>query len=293
MKTCSVDGCDREFIARGLCTAHYARLRIHGTTEMSAYSVYVAQKVCKVDGCSAKKTANGFCQKHNRRMKRYGQVELPEKIKPTKSELLERGRERSQRYRDANKDRINARNRARMAENPELKAMKKAWANKPENRDRRNAWSRKYYSENREEILARDKIKRATPESKERLRIYYLKNKEAVCLRSKKWVKENQEKARKTHKNWYAKNREYAIKRSVEWHKENPEKTRAIGRKYMLNNKEKYSIKSKASAANLDDSYIKNLFSGKLGVKNPPQELIELKRVQLKIYRELNRGNAK
>jgi hypothetical protein len=42
---------------------------------------------------------------------------------------------------------------------------------------------------------------------------------------------------------------------------------------------------------NLDDPYVACKLKRSIGVKNPPQELIELKRVQLKIHRLINRGS--
>jgi hypothetical protein len=51
--------------------------------------------------------------------------------------------------------------------------------------------------------------------------------------------------------------------------------------------KEHHRRKHQRSRDDLRDSYVKL----RLGVKNPPQELIELKRVQMKIYREINRGS--
>ena len=61
---------------------------------------------------------------------------------------------------------------------------------------------------------------------------------------------------------------EHVIKASIEWQN----KLNAGQRAWEKHTRE-----------TLADSYIKHL----LGLKNPPQELIELKRVQLKIYREL------
>jgi len=42
---------------------------------------------------------------------------------------------------------------------------------------------------------------------------------------------------------------------------------------------------------NIADVYIRRIIRERFGVKSPPQELIELKRVQLKIHRLINRGN--
>jgi HNH endonuclease len=34
MKTCTVDGCGKKHLAKGLCSAHYSRVRMHGSTDL-------------------------------------------------------------------------------------------------------------------------------------------------------------------------------------------------------------------------------------------------------------------
>lgn len=67
------------------------------------------------------------------------------------------------------------------------------------------------------------------------------------------------------------------------WKTDNPEKVAASADKWVKNNREKINARRKLAVVGLTDSYINEL----LKIKNPPQELIELKRVQLLITREL------
>jgi hypothetical protein len=92
---------------------------------------------------------------------------------------------------------------------------------------------------------------------------------------------------------WYANNREKGRAASTKWHKNNKEHSKRIqvAHRLMVKNDPvrlaEKRAKQRVASEKLMDSYIKVV----LGVKNPPQELIELKRVQLKIHREINRGS--
>ena len=72
-----------------------------------------------------------------------------------------------------------------------------------------------------------------------------------------------------------------------EWRVENPEKFKKDIFKWRAKNQERVRELSREatlrSTERLTDCYVKL----KLGVPNPPQELIELKRLQLQIHREL------
>lgn len=60
MRTCTIDGCDRPHLAKGLCAVHYAR----------AY-----RNVCLVDDCGKKVRAKGRCDTHYRQWRREGWTE--------------------------------------------------------------------------------------------------------------------------------------------------------------------------------------------------------------------------
>lgn len=67
MRTCSVKGCNGKHEAKGFCTMHYVKFKIHGDP------LYVTPvKLCSIKGCEKKYHSKGFCQKHCNRFKRQG-----------------------------------------------------------------------------------------------------------------------------------------------------------------------------------------------------------------------------
>ena len=91
--------------------------------------------------------------------------------------------------------------------------------------------------------------------------------------------------------------KEYQRGRRESQTEEQKEYQRAYGRAWresQTEEQEEYrrlrkSAYNKDKSVNLTDSYVKHLLRGS-GFVNPPQELIELKRVQVKIRRYLNQG---
>ncbi len=57
---CTVEGCDRKHLAKGLCSLHYGREWLS------------KNPLCPIEGCTNRISKNGLCPKHNWRMKRYG-----------------------------------------------------------------------------------------------------------------------------------------------------------------------------------------------------------------------------
>lgn len=99
---------------------------------------------------------------------------------------------------------------------------------------------------------------------------YYLRRCN-VCL--KKYYSENSEK----FKDYNKKNIEKINKGKIEWRKKNPDKVRAI--------------QSRASSKRIkamDDSYIRGTlnFGGLLNFKSIPRELVEMKRLQIALFRK-------
>lgn len=77
MKTCSVEGCDKEVRARALCSMHYCRWLAKGEIGIgSAYNLtrdqLVGLTVCTIDECGKKSHARGLCQNHYRSWLRKG-----------------------------------------------------------------------------------------------------------------------------------------------------------------------------------------------------------------------------
>lgn len=70
-KICSIDGCDKKHLAKGLCQNHYMLKRKYGRT----HTVRFDNKPCGVSGCDKKYYGKGYCQMHLRRLKRNGTTE--------------------------------------------------------------------------------------------------------------------------------------------------------------------------------------------------------------------------
>ena len=73
-RICSIDGCGKFCVGRGLCDMHYRRMRRHGDT--SRGRIKPPTLICSVDGCNEVAnrpgSAKGMCSKHYNRSKRHG-----------------------------------------------------------------------------------------------------------------------------------------------------------------------------------------------------------------------------
>ena len=117
---------------------------------------------------------------------------------------------------------------------------------------------------------------------------------------SKAWRKANLEKARAASKAWYKANSEKSKAASKAWGRANPEKLKASKEKWFKENREqvtarsksrhkanpeKQAAASKAYADRCNDNYVARTMGLKLS--QCPQELIELKRINILITREI------
>lgn len=68
-RTCSIEECERAPIARGWCTTHYSRWRIHGDPR---HARPTTGGPCSVENCVSPVVARGFCDLHYRRWRRHG-----------------------------------------------------------------------------------------------------------------------------------------------------------------------------------------------------------------------------
>ena len=64
---CSDEGCTRPAKCRGLCNAHYLRLRRHGSTAKLDRRRY---RVCDIPGCGRPHEGLGLCSLHRQRVRR-------------------------------------------------------------------------------------------------------------------------------------------------------------------------------------------------------------------------------
>lgn len=75
-KTCSIEGCDRPFRAKGMCSMHLKRR-------------YRSQGQCIEDGCDSPVVARGLCNSHYLRLRRAKQfVEETVAPQPTVAPVL-------------------------------------------------------------------------------------------------------------------------------------------------------------------------------------------------------------
>lgn len=72
MKSCTVEGCQREYRARGLCATHYAAMRRAGAPRVFETN----GGPCTVEGCNQIATKRRMCDKHYRRIQRKGTLEV-------------------------------------------------------------------------------------------------------------------------------------------------------------------------------------------------------------------------
>lgn len=97
--------------------------------------------------------------------------------------------------------------------------------------------------------------------------------------------------SKESEQKYYKKNKEERKKAGIEWFRKNKEKVKIIRYKTRQKNKIKQNEESKIKYINhknqLSDRYVKMLLSKKnvLKYKNVPKELVELKRITLKIKR--------
>lgn len=109
-------------------------------------------------------------------------------------------------------------------------------------------------------------------------------------------------KAREDNKLFLAKNKEKVFKRKKKWAKNNRDKYNKWQKTYAEKHKDKIRLRTKLYRKiireELKDSYIINLLTGnssKIKHKEIPQELIEIKRKQIKLYKNVkqkeNNGN--
>lgn len=81
---CAVDGCDQPGLSKGLCHAHYSRLRRTGT--VGDEPLRAKRTGCIVPGCEGKHQGHGYCLMHWERWHRHGDpmvVKVPEVHQPT------------------------------------------------------------------------------------------------------------------------------------------------------------------------------------------------------------------
>jgi hypothetical protein len=202
----------------------------------------------------------------------------------------ENKRKNNETYRNKNREAINARalERYHLNKPPPKPRPKKP----PKTAEEMRAYRKEYYAKNREEFLKKAK------ERLEQNPNYY-----------KEWCQKNKERIKEHRKKYCAKNREKINARAVAQQKRsflaNPEKVREARRlnkaKQKAKDPQKYKDKCsewsrrqyKKMSDELSDSYVRQLLAkhgvvGRIPADHIPQELIEVKRVEIQIRRYLN-----
>lgn len=158
----------------------------------------------------------------------------------------------------------------------------------------------------------KQKNKEYREKNKEKLNLcnrrYKEKNREKLRLAEREWRKNNPElsrersrRYREAHPNYkkeyYAKNKSKLIKKVIEWQKENKERYIKRVKEWKMKNYNAWlqneRERHKTKVENLTDDYVVKLLKGKgkLLVKDVPKELIEAKRLQILIQREIKNLN--
>jgi len=142
---------------------------------------------------------------------------------------------------------------------------------------------------------------------------YYLNNEEKIKERSNLNYAENIERCKEKNHMYYQKNKDKCIEISKKWQENNPEKCKEyrkakninrlgkykdIQKLWVINNieavKENRKTRKKFNSENLTDSYVRGMLQKRTQMSGGdlPQELVELKRIQLLITREIRNKNV-
>jgi len=87
LRRCCVDGCNKEYYARGYCATHYARYRKHGDPNIVLPRNNGGGRrpkpptKCLVEGCDRLGKTLGLCSKHYQRYRRYGDPNVVKELK--------------------------------------------------------------------------------------------------------------------------------------------------------------------------------------------------------------------
>lgn len=68
-KICSVDGCEKKVLAKGLCQEHYYRMKRYGTFEPFPKR---KRGICSIEGCGRPHYGRGWCAMHWAKWRNHG-----------------------------------------------------------------------------------------------------------------------------------------------------------------------------------------------------------------------------
>lgn len=233
-----------------------------------------------------------YREKHKEKLRANAKAKHAERM-ANDPEYVAKQKEKSKRAQEAYK--------LRMATDPEYAEKERAKAKAKYNPEK----IKEYYNANRDRLLAQSKEwHKKNPEYAKQ---YYKQNKEKIDACTKAWMKENPERVKEFRKEYTEKNREKINAQALAGDKrrfeENPEKVRATRKAnkqkqfekdpegYLEKRRKWVQASSKRMVDEARNNYIAHLLAKSTGVKlapsEIPKELIEVKRLQLKILREV------
>lgn len=124
-RTCIIDSCDKPYLARGWCSAHWTRWKRHGDPLGGDEPRSAQPAQCTVDGCNRKPVGHGECSYHRRvtrarqdpewhgdllAKRREWHTANPDKVAATRRKSralhLDAALERARKWRAENRDRV-------------------------------------------------------------------------------------------------------------------------------------------------------------------------------------------
>lgn len=184
-----------------------------------------------------------------------------------------KNREKQRRYAEKHPERVKAYNKKSKAKRKDKDNARRK-QRRMENLEKARAAVKAYNEANREKVL-------------ERRRKWAAANRERLIEKKRELRKKKADKIREQKRLRYARSNGEELRKIKQWRAANPEKMRSYEQNPERMSKRRQ--RSKNQVAEATDGYIKDLLKEGTGLKRSdlPQELVELKRKQLKIKRQL------
>ena len=120
---------------------------------------------------------------------------------------------------------------------------------------------------------------------KQETRMYYLRNREKLINKSRVWAEENRDKTREANRRSYAKYKEERLAKANAWKQNNKDKNKASVLAWRAANPDRVKIQNRKVREKLTDGVVASMLGFRTG--NIPPGLIETKRLQIQIKREI------
>lgn len=154
--------------------------------------------------------------------------------------------------------------------------------------------NQEWRNENKERlsVYRAEKRKANLDTVREKERVYYANNKDYLTEKQKENRDKNLELYRQTNKDWYAKNKDWVRPKVNAYRRGRSEHFAELTKNSKLKNIEYYKTKDAERIKNITDGYIIGIVASSIGLaveyrKLIPQEMINLKRLNIQLKREL------